>query len=94
MKTHGLKIWPKYYSAVRDRAKKFEYRCEDDKRFDVGDHLRLFEFNHDKPEGQRLTGNEIEVVVTYILRAPDFGLAGKMCIMSIDLLDSKGKSEK
>ena len=63
MKVHELKIWPDYYADVLSGAKRFEVRLND-RGFEVGDRLRLQEWN---PETEEYTGEEFRVRVTYLL---------------------------
>lgn len=76
IKTHYLKIAPVFYEAVISGKKKFEIRVND-RNFLEGDHLVLREF-----EDEEYTGNEIEVLVTYI---PDFPLPDNYVVMGIEL---------
>lgn len=74
---HELKIQPKYFLAVWEGAKTCELR-RDDRGFEVGDILRLREWN-----GEDYTGSMIDVEVTHILRnCPEYGLADGYCILS------------
>lgn len=75
MKTHYLKIAPVFYEAVILGKKKFEIRVND-RNFLEGDHLILREF-----ENGSYTGNEIEVLITYI---PDFPLPDNYVVMGIE----------
>jgi hypothetical protein len=79
MKTHELKIWPQFYSAILDSSKTFEAR-KDDRGFKVGDRLRLREYD---PATGKYTSRELCVYVTHILRDPEFGVKNGWCIMSI-----------
>ncbi len=75
---HKLKILPEYFDAIRCGDKRFEVRYND-RDFHVGDILRLQEW-----DGQ-YTGEEIDVVVRYILY--DWhGLQPGWCILSIDTM--------
>lgn len=58
-----LKIWPKYFGAILDGSKKFEYRI-DDRGFKVGDILMLREW--DNVTG-KYTNKVVLCNVTYIL---------------------------
>lgn len=61
MKMHELKILPKYFKAVKERIKPFEVR-KDDRNFQVGDILKLREY-----EAGKYLGDTCKVRVTYIL---------------------------
>ena len=82
MKVHELKILPEYYDAVRFGDKRFEIR-KNDRDFHTGDILRLKEF-----DGKEYTGEEIDVVVRYILHDFEFpdGIKPGYCIMAIDTM--------
>lgn len=82
MKTHYLKIAPVFYEAVISGKKKFEIRVND-RNFLEGDHLRLREF-----EDGKYTGNEVEVLVTYI---PDFPLPDNYVVMGIELIEEEAE---
>jgi hypothetical protein len=80
MKIHDLKSWPAYFEAVRRGDKTFEIR-PDDRRFEVGDLLRLREWD---PMTQRYSGEAEDRVVSYVARdAEDFGLMPGFCLMSM-----------
>lgn len=78
MKTHHLKIAPVFYQDVISGKKKFEIRVND-RNFLEGDHLVLREF-----EDGEYTGNEVEVLVTYI---PDFPLPDNYVVMGIEPIE-------
>ena len=82
-KTHTLKTWPRFFSAVWDRRKRFEIR-RDDRDFAVGDHLYLHEYEH---LAERYTGRLIvaEVLSVNSLR-PLYDAVG-MDIAVIDRRD-------
>ena len=80
MKIHELKILPEYFDAVRCGDKKFEIR-KNDRNFHRGDILRLKEF-----DGKEYTGEEIDVLVRYVLYDWPGGLQDGYCIMSIDTM--------
>lgn len=44
MNTHNLKTWPEFYARIEDGSKPFEVREMTDRKFEVGDLLRLHEF--------------------------------------------------
>lgn len=75
VKKHIIKILPEYFADVRAGRKKFEIR-KNDRSYQVGDIVQLAEF-----EGQKFTGNVIEVQISYILRdCPQYGLDEGYCI--------------
>ena len=79
-KIHELKILPEYFDAIRCGDKRFEIR-KNDRNFHKGDILRLKEFDREK-----YTGEEIDVLVRYILYDWEGGLQDGYCIMSIDTM--------
>ena len=80
MKIHELKILPEYYDAVRCGDKRFEIR-KNDRNFHRGDILRLKEW-----DGEKVTGEELDALVRYILFDFTGGLQDGYCIMSIDTM--------
>lgn len=80
IKTHELKIEPKYFKEVINETKKFELR-KDDREFVVGDELILREFDNNS-----YTGNSCKVKVTYKLNGGQYGLDIGYCILSIELI--------
>jgi len=87
---HRLKILPEYYEAVVKGKKKFEVR-ENDRGYQVGDHLALSEWD---PKTKNYTGKEIWVFVTYMMEGGQYGLDEKYVIMSIEILDKKNEHEE
>ncbi len=78
---HTLKIWPQYFAQVRKYKKNFELRFND-RDFQVGDILRLVEFD---PANQKFTGEVEYRPIAYILKGNDaeiFGLKQGYCILS------------
>ena len=72
------KILPEYFKAVHHREKTFELR-KDDSDYQVGDMLRLREW-----DGEKYTGNITFKQITYILRdCPEYGLMPGYCILAI-----------
>ncbi|EHB5084395.1 DUF3850 domain-containing protein [Enterococcus faecalis] len=59
-KTHELKILPEYFTVVVSGIKRFEIR-KNDRGYNVGDILRLNEY-----ENGKYTGNVHVVEITYI----------------------------
>ena len=79
MQTHELKILPKYFEDVLYGRKRFELR-KDDRGFEVGDWIRLREW-----EDGKYTGRVYYVLITYILRdVPEYGLKEGYCILGIE----------
>ena len=76
MACHHLKIWPQYFDAVLSGVKPFEIR-ENDRDYQVGDHLRLLEWS---PEQEEFTGRQLEVLVTYMT---EFGQKAGTVVMGI-----------
>jgi hypothetical protein len=75
---HELKTWPKYFQAIYDGEKTFEYR-KNDRGFKKGDSLLLKEFN---PETQEYTGRVIVADITYVLEN-QMGVMDGYAILSI-----------
>ncbi len=85
--SHELKIYPNYYQAVIDGAKKFEIR-KNDRCFSVGDILRLREYDPTRelnPITERYTGRYCYVRIDYIL-SDFFALKDNYVAMSITLI--------
>ena len=78
MKVHAKKCHPAQFTAVRSLDKRFEWRREDDCRFEVGDWLMLLEFD---PE-MGYTGAVERVQVSYVLRG-DFGVPDGYAVLGI-----------
>lgn len=88
---HELKCWPKFFEAIATGAKRHDLRRATDREFQVGDVLRLREFD---PDRTAFTGREQSVRVTYITSADqpcalsEVALNPEFCILSIALLQS------
>jgi hypothetical protein len=84
--THVLKSWPEFFKAVAEGRKRHDLRRSRDRDFQVGDRLRLCEFD---PVAEVYTGREQTVVVTYITSAErpcslsEDALHPDFCILSI-----------
>ena len=75
---HALKIYPKYFDAVRDGKKRFELR-NNDRDFHVGDYLALNEWDG------YYTGRTELVKVTYMMNPNDvMPCHGGFVLMSIE----------
>lgn len=69
MTTHDLRSWPDYFEPIFDGKKSFELRLND-RNFQVGDLLRLREYND---RNGTYTGREVTKRVTYILQGVGSG---------------------
>lgn len=78
MAEHVLKCWPKEFAGVRYGQKPFEYR-KNDRDYQVGDTLRLREYN---PNAEYHTGEEERRLVSYVLRS-GFGLAEGYVVLGL-----------
>jgi len=79
VKTHELKILPKYFRQVVAGNKTFELR-KNDRGFKLHDKIKLKEVN---TETWKFTGSYVEAVITYLLeKAPEYGLEKGSCIFS------------
>ena len=76
---HDLKCWPEHFAAVRDGLKPFEVR-KNDRDFQVGDTLRLWEFD---PALALHTGKYIERAVSYVLAGGQFGVDPDHVVMGL-----------
>lgn len=85
---HSLKTNPLPFEALWDRRKRFEMRL-DDRGFDVGHYLNLFE--HDPNTGER-SGRAVNARVLYLLRGPAYGIPERYAIMSIEEVSRAGGS--
>lgn len=87
MKKYIIKILPEYFKEVKSGRKKFEIR-KDDRDYEVGDTVQLAEY-----DGQRFTGDSIEVQISYVLRdCQQYGLTEGWCIFCWQ--QAKGGNEK
>jgi hypothetical protein len=83
---HKVKSWPSFFEATLAGPKTHEVRRMSDRDYQVGDTLRLMEFD---PEKQQYTGRELRVRITYITSAKspcalsDACLDPDFCILSI-----------
>jgi hypothetical protein len=85
-KRHELKSWPEFFKPIMSGEKTFELR-KNDRRFKVGDVLRLREW---EPTTAKYSGRECIRVVTYILEGvgpggitPYHGLAREYAILGL-----------
>lgn len=63
---HRVKSWPSFFEATLSGAKTHDVRRMGDRDYQVGDTLRLMEFNPDK---NQYTGRELCVRITYVTSA-------------------------
>jgi hypothetical protein len=63
---HKVKSWPNFFEATLAGVKTHDVRRMGDRDYQVGDTLRLIEFD---PEKQQYTGRELCVRITYITSA-------------------------
>jgi hypothetical protein len=87
MKTHELKCWPVYFSAILDGSKTFEFR-KNDRGFAVGDTLHLREWAPTAVDSTSVageyTGRETRRRVTYVLLGGSFGVAAGYCVLGLE----------
>lgn len=95
MKIHELKILPQFFKELISGSKNFEIRRHD-RDFQIGDILKLKEWNHIS-----YTGKEHRVIITSILTSQEFqGLAdnyvalGVLSIESIPYINNVTLNEK
>ena len=80
---HVLKTHPQQYQAIKELRKKFEWRRDDrSPRFEVGDLLKLVEFD---PKLNSVTGRSMVVEVKYTLR-DEYDVPHGFVIMSIEVI--------
>ncbi len=79
IKIHDLKTHRKCFLAVKHGLKSFELR-KNDRDFQLGDYLRLREWDHEKGT---YTGDKITRRVDYILRGGKFGLPKGYVVMQL-----------
>lgn len=63
MEVHKLKSWTMFYKDIESGIRTSDIRCTDDRRFMVGDHMELNEFDPVKFE---YTGRTQMVEITYV----------------------------
>jgi hypothetical protein len=83
---HTVKSWPQFFEPMLSGAKTHDLRRVTDRDYQVGDKLRLQEFD---PELSRYTGRELVVRITYITSADypcalsEQALSTDYCILSV-----------
>jgi hypothetical protein len=76
---HVKKCNPDSFHAISKGIKSFEYRREDDCKYEVGDVLILMEY---KEESKEYTGNIVRCEVTYVLRGK-YGVPDGYAVLSV-----------
>jgi hypothetical protein len=87
---HELKIWPEAYGPLEAGRKRHEFR-KDDRGFEIGDFLYLREWEVDRRE---YTGRASIARVTYLSKGPAYGIPQGYCVMSVELLGSRGRGAR
>lgn len=84
MRTHDLKVWPSFFTALLDGTKTFEVR-RNDRDFAVGDVLVLEEWDPTPSMyvARGHTGKRTKRVVTYVLRGGEFGIEAGFCVLGL-----------
>lgn len=89
MRVHDLKTESKHFRDVWEGKKKAEIRI-DDRGYEVGDGLMLWEYRDGKKTGSRQL-----LIVTHILRGvPEYGLKDGYCILSFDHVGVEHEAEE
>jgi hypothetical protein len=81
MRGHELKCWPESFRAIVSGVKTAEFRVND-RDFQVGDVLRLWEW---RPDTEEYTKHITEVVVTHVQLGGEFGIPAGYVMLSIAL---------
>jgi hypothetical protein len=78
MKTHELKILPKYFNEIWRGTKRFELR-KDDRAYQIRDEVKLMEW-----DGNEYTGAAVTLTISYVLvDVPDYGLKDGYVILGL-----------
>ncbi len=90
---HELKTWPPYYDAIERGDKPFEIR-ENDRGFQTGDILHLFEWDPNAREFAwsgpgKYTGRSSRWEVTYLIHGEMLGVKDGYCVMGIKRVESE-----
>ena len=82
---HDLKTWYRPFEAILSGGKRHEIRDNRDRRFEIGDHLRLREWRPSIPgAAYRYTGRVLLVRVQHVTRGGRFGLPTGLDVMTIE----------
>lgn len=74
---HRVKSWPNFFEATLAGTKTHDVRRINDRDYEVGDTLRLMEFD---PEKQQYTGRELRVRITYVTSAKSPCALSEACL--------------
>ena len=77
---HTLKTWTEPFEFVWDGRKPYEIR-NDDRNFQVGDIVKLAEWDKDAEE---FTDRFIEGPITYLTRGPDWGIPKGLVVFAFE----------
>jgi hypothetical protein len=95
---HTLKTWPEPFEATWRGKKPFEIRREDDRRFEAGDTLDLFEWIPTPAnvppgsDGYGATGRRIVASVMHVERGPSWGLPAGLVVLGISTMNVERSS--
>jgi hypothetical protein len=90
--THEVKSWPEFFEPMIQGLKSHDLRRTDDRNFNVGDHLRLREFD---PRSEKYTGRACTVEITYITSSTvpcayfEAAIDPLFCVLSVRLLSTE-----
>ena len=85
-KCHKIKVWPSYFDSILSGDKTFEVR-KDDRNYQVGDSLMLYEWS---PETNDYTGLFAKFNIIYKLNGGEFGIEKGYCCLGIEPIDANG----
>jgi hypothetical protein len=87
--THELETHPEPFQATLDGLAPFEVQL-DDRHYEIGDLLRLREWDPktDMKYPNGYTGREVTVRLTYLARGRSWGLPAGLCILGVARLNA------
>lgn len=71
--------------SVANETKPFEFR-KNDRDYQCGDYLLLKEY---LPKDDRYTGDHAMCLITYVLKAPDFGVPDGYAVLGLKVLHAE-----
>lgn len=80
MKKIELKVWMNYFEDIKDHRRNFELRYND-RNFQVGDILRLREYNEKE---NYYTDRQVFRIISYILSDTTFGLKDNWVVIGFE----------